>query len=714
MEKEVNTIQKSLLSAAMVALLVPVSVYAQLDEVVVTAQKSEQNLQNVPIAISAVTGEMLEQTGVNTITEIIPMVPGLTGSDYGLAQNSWAIRGISSNNDTIGSEPAVGVFLDDAYVGRPMFATGAFFDISRIEVVKGPQGTLFGRNSSAGAISLITNKPGDENELNLGLAYGDEGQRRYEVIGNLAVSDSFAVRLAYQGQKWEGMWKEVNSGEDAYTQTDTLRLMARWNVSENFEAIFRANSSKGETNYTSGISIPLNLADPGQEYPDRYALTNPNYEEATNDGFGMRLTWDINDTLTLVSITDVRSGETKYLEDTDGTAADDVIDAFFGVGTGGVTILFDSDNTGDTAYQEFRLSGGSDSLSWFAGVSYYTEEFESPDWSTELNDTVFGLGTLAATHVTNKADNESFGIYADATWNVTEKLALIGGLRWSQDDKGWCSNTLQDDIGLGGGPTDGKLCSNETWDEWTPRLVAQYDIGDDVMVFGSVARGYKGGGFNVAAVDTNGDFLGDTIAPFDPETSIAYELGVKSTLLDGRAQLNGSVYYADYTDLPILSLTVEYGQVVSNAGAAESTGLEMEFTYSPVENLVLMANYAYLNAEFSDGDFKGDKLAYAPENTLAAGVSFNHKFLAGDLNWFAQYTYTDDFNHEVGGFQEKAYGLLNGKVTYTAGSDRWDLAIAADNITDEGYAAARWDFGWGQQVHWGYKRMVRAEFNAYF
>jgi iron complex outermembrane receptor protein len=177
-----------------------------LEEVLVTAQKRQQSLQEVPIAISAVSGELLEQTGVNTITEIIPMVPGLSGADYGLATNSWAIRGIGSNDWTIGSEPSVGVFVDDAYVGRNIFATSTFFDINRIEVVKGPQGTLFGRNAAAGAISLITNTPGDENEWRLGVAVGDEGQQRYEVVGNWAVSDTFALRLAYQHQEWDGMW----------------------------------------------------------------------------------------------------------------------------------------------------------------------------------------------------------------------------------------------------------------------------------------------------------------------------------------------------------------------------------------------------------------------------------------------------------------------------------------------------------------------------
>ena len=426
---------KYLLSMAVSAALAPSTSFAQLEEVVVTAQKREQNLQDVPIAISAVSQEMLDQTGINTITEVIPMVPGLTGADYGLATNTWAIRGISSNDWTIGSEPSVGVFYDDAYVGRNIFATSNFFDINRIEVVKGPQGTLFGRNAAAGAISLVSNKPGDSNDLRLGIALGDEGQERYEVVGNWAVSESFALRLAYQHQKWEGMWEEVISGDDMYTESDVVRLSARWDVTDNFEALFRVNYGNAETNYTSAVNIPFNLADPGEEYPDKYAINRPNSEENEDEGFGLRLSWDINDSLSLVSITDVRSGENDYFEDVDGSADDLAIDnALLGGAVGGLDIPVGLGAEADTFYQEFRLNGGSDSLSWFTGVSYYTEELEGTRWEVDYVATALGF-PLGSQRIESDADNESYGIYGDVTWQATEKLALIGGLRWSFDEK---------------------------------------------------------------------------------------------------------------------------------------------------------------------------------------------------------------------------------------------------------------------------------------
>ncbi len=689
-----------------------------LEEILVTAQKRAQSINEVPIAISAVSEEVLDKTGVNTVTEIIPMVPGLTGADYGLATNTWALRGISSNDWTIGSEPAVGVFFDDAYIGRNMFATSSFFDVNRIEVVKGPQGTLFGRNAAAGAISLVSNKPSDENELTIGLGLGNEGQERYELVGNWAITDTFAVRLAYQDQQWQGMWKEVVSGEEMYTKSEVVRLTARWNLSDDFEALLRFNYSDAKTNYTGAVNVTSNLAAPAVEYPDQYAINNPNYEQNKDDGFGVRLNWDLNDSLTLVSITDVRSGENHYYEDADGTADDLYVDeALFqtpGGAVGGLDIPVGLINEADTFYQEFRLNGGTDTFNWFTGVSYYVEELETPLWDVNYVATAIDF-PIGSQRIESEADNESYGIYGDATWAVTDRLALIGGLRWSVDDKDWCTNTPQDDFYSMGGPTAGALCESEEWDNLTSRLVAQYDVAGDTMVFVSVSEGFKGGGFNTATYDSDGDFIADTVDSFAPETSLAYELGIKSSLLEGSLQLNASAFLTDYEALQIATFSFETGQQISNAGDAETKGIEAEVSYSPIDGAVLMANYTYLDAELTSGVLQGNRLQYAPDSTFSLGANIDHCFAGGNLNWFAVYSYQDSYYHDLDNFfEEDGYGLLNGKVTYTPSSEGWDIAIAADNITNQDYAALRSDFGWGPMLHWGTKRMVRAEFNVYF
>lgn len=700
------------------ALFTANSAFAQLEEVLVTAQKREQNLQDVPIAISAVNEELLEQTGVNTITEVIPMVAGLSGADYGLATNTWAIRGIGSNDWTIGSEPSVGVFIDDAYVGRNIFATSNFFDINRIEVVKGPQGTLFGRNAAAGAISLVTNKPGDGDELHLGLSMGDEGQRRYELVGNWALSDSFALRLAYQNQKWEGMWTEVNSGQEMYTESDVLRLSARWDISDNLEALFKYNKGDAETNYTSAVSILTNPAQTGVEYPDRFAINQPNFEQNKDDGFGLRLTWSLSDSLTLVSITDSRSGENDYFEDVDGTADDITIDeAVFGVpggAVGGLNIPVGLGGDADSFYQEFRLSGGSEAIDWFAGASYYSEDLDNSRWEVDYVATALGF-PVGSQRISSKAENESMGIYGDITWQASDQLALTAGARWSSDDKDWCTNTLQDDFGEAGGPTPGELCETKEWDELTSRFIAQYNVSDDTMMFASVSQGYKGGGFNTSVADLDGDFIAETIIDFDPETSTAYELGFKSTMMEGRMQLNGSFYVIDYEALQFATLTLETGLQIANAGDVDSRGFEVELNYAPNDSVLLMANYANSEAEVGSGALNGQTLAYAPQATYSLGAMVDQPFASGTLNWFAMYNYTGDYFHDMDNFlEEDGYGVMNAKVTYIPSSEAWDFAIAVDNLTDQDYATLRGDFGWGPMLHWGYKRMIRAELNMHF
>jgi iron complex outermembrane receptor protein len=717
-DKTLKNKNKNRIFIVITALFTANSAFAQLEEVLVTAQKREQNLQDVPIAISAVNEELLEQTGVNTITEVIPMVAGLSGADYGLATNTWAIRGIGSNDWTIGSEPSVGVFIDDAYVGRNIFATSNFFDINRIEVVKGPQGTLFGRNAAAGAISLVTNKPGDGDELHLGLSMGDEGQRRYELVGNWALSDSFALRLAYQNQKWEGMWTEVNSGQEMYTESDVLRLSARWDISDNLEALFKYNKGDAETNYTSAVSILTNPAQTGVEYPDRFAINQPNFEQNKDDGFGLRLTWSLSDSLTLVSITDSRSGENDYFEDVDGTADDITIDeAVFGVpggAVGGLNIPVGLGGDADSFYQEFRLSGGSEAIDWFAGASYYSEDLDNSRWEVDYVATALGF-PVGSQRISSKAENESMGIYGDITWQASDQLALTAGARWSSDDKDWCTNTLQDDFGEAGGPTPGELCETKEWDELTSRFIAQYNVSDDTMMFASVSQGYKGGGFNTSVADLDGDFIAETIIDFDPETSIAYELGFKSTMMEGRMQLNGSFYVIDYEALQFATLTLETGLQIANAGDVDSRGFEVELNYAPNDSVLLMANYANSEAEVGSGALNGQTLAYAPQATYSLGAMVDQPFASGTLNWFAMYNYTGDYFHDMDNFlEEDGYGVMNAKVTYIPSSEAWDFAIAVDNLTDQDYATLRGDFGWGPMLHWGYKRMIRAELNMHF
>jgi len=679
-----------------------------LEEIIVTAQKRSESVQEVPVAISAFSAEMVANTGVDTINDLIPMIPGLNGSSAGIATNSWGIRGISTNDWSAGSEPSVGVFIDDAYIGRNVLATGAFFDIAQIEVVKGPQGTLFGRNSSVGAISLTTNKPADEDSLDVGLAAGSEGQRGYNLVANMAGDNGLAVRFAYHGSRLDGIWEDVPNSRNAFTDRDDMRLSASWDVSENLDALLTYSRSDSSSNMGGTYNAGLSTVAPGEEFPDQIAKSTEDAEAAESDGISMRLVWNLGNDMTLTSITDRRSFDYSYAQDADGTADDALIDAVFAIGAGGSSLEFGNVTVQDSFSQEFRLNGSTDNSDWFVGVSYFNEDI-AESTRLDLIGTALGMAVLAQDLTLTKGETKALGIYGDVTWSVTDQFNLTAGLRWSDDEKSWCTDG-DAGIFLIAVITLEELCATQSWSEVTPRLVADYSLSDDVMLYASVSKGYKGGGFNTAAADFDGDFVGDAVAGFNPEINQAYELGLKSTMANGRMQFNAALFSNDYEDLQLLSATLG-GILVENAAEADTQGLELEWTYLATENLILRANMAVLDSEFTAGAFSGNDLPYAPGNSATVSASYQQ----GAINYFVMYTKQDDFFYDAGNLlEENGYALLSAKVSYAPEGSNWDMGISVQNATDEDYAAARADIGLGTAINRGMPRLVKFDINMHF
>ena len=679
-----------------------------LEEIIVTAQKRSESVQEVPVAISAFSAEMVANTGVDTINDLIPMIPGLNGSSAGIATNSWGIRGISTNDWSAGSEPSVGVFIDDAYIGRNVLATGAFFDIAQIEVVKGPQGTLFGRNSSVGAISLTTNKPADEDSLDVGLAAGSEGQKGYNLVANMAGDNGLAVRFAYHGSRLDGIWEDVPNSRNAFTDRDDMRLSASWDVSENLDALLTYSRSDSSSNMGGTYNAGLSTVAPGEEFPDQIAKSTEDAEAAESDGISMRLVWNLGNDMTLTSITDRRSFDYSYAQDADGTADDALIDAVFAIGAGGSSLEFGNVTVQDSFSQEFRLNGSTDNSDWFVGVSYFNEDI-AESTRLDLIGTALGMAVLAQDLTLTKGETKALGIYGDVTWSVTDQFNLTAGLRWSDDEKSWCTDG-DAGIFLIAVITLEELCATQSWSEVTPRLVADYSLSDDVMLYASVSKGYKGGGFNTAAADFDGDFVGDAVAGFNPEINQAYELGLKSTMANGRMQFNAALFSNDYEDLQLLSATLG-GILVENAAEADTQGLELEWTYLATENLTLRANMAVLDSEFTAGAFSGNDLPYAPGNSATVSASYQQ----GAINYFVMYTKQDDFFYDAGNLlEENGYALLSAKVSYAPEGSNWDMGISVQNATDEDYAAARADIGLGAAINRGMPRLVKFDINMHF
>lgn len=709
-----------------------------LEEITVTAQKRSENVQDVPVAISAFTNEMVVNTGADEISDLMPLVPGLTGSTTSASVSSFALRGITTNDFSIAAEPSVATFIDDAYIGRNQLSTAAFFDVERIEVVKGPQGTLFGRNAVGGAINISTNKPVYENEFALGSYAGNEGQVGADVVGNVAATGNLAFRAAYHGTTLDGIYEDLSQGKKAGKDSDAVRASMLWQATDNVEVLAVANWSDTSFRLVGGSYSPdlqpLN-DEPGAsegQWPDKVRQSGEDVEDTETNGLHLRVTWDLNDSLTLTSITDRRSFDMWFTQDADGSEADDYLawalglqgDAPTPIANVGVSLQFDQDTDQDSISQEFRLNGSSDRFDWFVGASYFKEELEERIFlsAVDIDGAIFGAGPRFRVSDSSfgKGETTSYGIYGDMTYHMTEILSVTAGARWSMDEKDWCASGV-DALGFGFVDTAGEIiCDDDSWSEVTPRLVVDYSIAEDIMFYASLSQGYKGGGFNTTTTGT--EMIG-----FDPETVASYELGAKGDYFDGAVRANIALFFNDYEDLQILSANLS-GIAISNAAQAETEGVEIDFTWTVTDNLVLIGNYAYVNAEFQSGLFtnaygeninlKGNSMPFAPQNTYSVAAAYDVAFGSGAVSLFTSYNWTDKVFFSADNAKnttQDSYGLWNAKATYRAVSERWDIYLAADNILDEEYANLFQDIGLGtQNVYRANPRLVKVGFNIYF
>lgn len=690
--------------------------------IIVTAQKRGEALSDVPVAISAVSGETLEQASIASVTELIPYVPGLSGSAQGIATNVWNIRGIGTNDFTVGSEPAVAVFQDDAYVGRNVLATAALFDVERIEVVKGPQGTLFGRNASAGAINVITRKPEYSNYAQLGAGIGNDSQNDFTFIGNIALSDSVRMRLAYVHEDFRGISFAQGVDEDYFVDSDSVRLTVAIEPSPTTEILLMGQYTDAQGNqvrqHNAGFAGLIGLPGGGDPFADVTTADSPSFERPETRGVNLRVTHEFDNGMTLTSISDWRSWDYAYSQDLDGIGLAipiDLGDAFFGlpgaIVTFGSPVFFQPDVHADTLSQELRLNGSNGPVDWFFGGSYFRENVREEAfvaWPTNFDgDALLGGGGVfpvlteanPASYRT-RGHYESFAVFGDATVELTDGLSLSGGLRWTKDNKDFCSANVDPTFGFLQllGPDSGgqSICGTANSDKLTYRVVADVKVTDEVLLYGSYATGYKGGGFNSSLVGS-GPFGIDppfTVLSFRPETSRSIEFGAKADW--GDLQTNVAVYFTDYEDLQLLDNSIALR--ITNLAQVSSDGLEFDLTWTPAaaDGLTIAANYAY-NDNRIDAPGRaidGSQLSIAPENTFAVLAQYEHGLGGlGTLTWFAGYTWQDDVLFDVNGARvpQPSYGLADASLTFTPNSERFDITFSAKNLFDEEYLAAASD-----------------------
>jgi iron complex outermembrane receptor protein len=721
-----------------------------LEEVVVTAQKRTQSLQDVPIAVQAIDGDSLKQSGVASLSDITSISPGLKIANMQGSITTTAIRGVSSFAFGFGVEESVPFYLDGIYLGNGAAMLGDLIDIQQVEVLKGPQGTLFGRNASGGAINVRTKRPTDELEGFITAGGGNYDLYTTKGVGNLPLfDDRLLVRTGFSTRNRDGWQTNVVTGdEDGYKQDRWSGFVkALWLVNDELELEYYGDRTKqrdhvgyrgvngirdsafwqsiigqadsasiydGSKDYASGTDGFVAFLAPGFSLP--VAPADPVPLQQNRDIYGNALTirWDINDNLALTSLTSYRKVDTSQGTDSDGTNLG----------------LSHALRTGTTKEfnQEVRLNMTGEQVDWFVGVNYYQQKRdETLDLSTSglVPLSRLGISQIGTTlHEESGGDNktESYALFGDAIWHVTDAVNVTAGLRYSYDEKNWDMTTTDNDTfaGFGGqgilfpnvsqmeDPT--TASQNNDWDNLSGRLVVDYQFNDDLMAYASVSTGYKSGGYNttrtvIGSPETGFFTPASATEPFKEETNTNFELGVKSSLMDGRMRLNSSIFVYRYEDLQFLlgDSEVPVARTI-NADQVDGTGWDADITFLATENLTLFANFTVMDVQYGSdvvdraGELKIQKNEDRPWSPAFSGiVGLDHEMAVGSLGTLRtnlSYSYTDDhlqrdnrvdedIAHDTN--RQESYGLLSSRISLYSANEKWEIAAWGKNLLDEDY-----------------------------
>jgi len=707
-----------------------------LEEIIVTAQKREQSLQDAPLAVTAFGAKDVEQRGIYNVQDIGLFVPNVqvAPNPGGATSATFAIRGSTTINPALTWEATVGMYLDGVFIGKNL---GGIFDVAeleRVEVLRGPQGTLYGKNTIAGAINLITRKPGEDFDAYVEVGAGNFGSQmlraRVDTGASGTVGDglgSVRASIAYSSRERDGFYNnvaldptfgnnpflgEVSSTEFASLDTDALRLDVIADVTDTFSIRYNYNESSADnlpnmgqvTNVDAnvyeffgvGFLAPLQTLylNDGNGRADEISNDFAIEEVSETKGHSLTMTWDLG-SAQLTSITARRDLDWRDQLDIDGTNMD----------------LFHSARYAsyEQFSQELQLSGSTEDMNYVAGLYYFTEEgnvfnpisffglFGSP---TDNND--YGL------------DNRSFAAYGQADWVLPSmpELTFTAGLRYTSEDKD--QYIIHPNASTGGvGAFD--VSADDSWSNVTGTLIASYAFTEDSTGYAKISQGWKAGGFNGEAPTAEAFF-----DSFDPEEVIAYELGYKARMADGRVEINAAAFWNDISDMQFSVFLEGSGgaaSTVDNAGAATIKGLELELAAQITDALKLSANLGTLDAEYDEfielgADVKDSKdFPYAPETTASIALDWAvGSGPWGRIDTHVDWNYKDDYvvyanrDQNVSG-QIASYDVVNARLTWGGISlgESAELQVSAwgKNIFDEEYRENTIPFGLWTISYWG-------------
>ena len=665
-----------------------------LDAITVSARKREETLQEVPVAVSAFTADLLDKLDVQDIGDLDAQVPNLTVySARGSSSTLTAyIRGVGQSDPLWGVDPGVGLYLDDVYVARPQGALLDVFDVERIEVLRGPQGTLYGKNTIGGAIKYVSS-PLEEDFYGRGsLTVGSYNQLDAKASLNLPLGGGWASRIALASLSRDGYGENLRTGQEV---SDKEILAARATLGYLGSPDFSARISIDWMDDQSGVRgaqmlAPNPFAPTAQPLAGRYDVRNgmPNVNDTSMQGASATFSWNLGDAWVLKSVTAYRESDTETNIDFDtlpNTIAD--VKAFY---------------ADEQTSQEFQLNydaGGA--LRGVAGLYWFTGEAGG-----QVLNNFFGLSFGDTQGV---VETDSIALYGEFTWDFAEKWALTLGGRYTDEEKtadvfniGYTDASFTRPSGVVAADFEDSV----RFENFSPKISLDCQLSDQVLLYGVASRGFKSGGFNIRAQATA---VPRSRLPFDDETVTTYEIGAKNAFADNRLFLNLAYFHSDYKDIQLSVFTAVPGSNpptffgdFANAGAGTVQGLELEYQALLSDRLTLQGNVAWLDAEYDEFITNGvnvadsQKFTNAPEFStafsalhtvpLAAGGSFTSRF---SYSYQSEVYPTTDLSEVI---KQDGYALLSaGFIWQTAGA--WRFALEGSNLTDKEYRTTGYNIG---------------------
>ncbi|WP_317929498.1 TonB-dependent receptor [Halioxenophilus sp. WMMB6] len=691
-----------------------------MEEVTVTAQRRDERALDVPIAITALGSEQLGKGDVQQLGDIMKLTPGLRfDSQGGNAQPT--IRGVGSSVVMAGAGSNIAVYTDGFYSPNPLVADSELLNIESVQVLKGPQGTLFGRNSTGGAILVTTRDPSHEAEANLEASIGSYNAQRYAGYVTTGITDSLAMDFSAVHRSGDGYLENIITSRDDVGEYENwaARLGILWDVTDKTSVLFRYTQtdsddpSQTSINFLEINGVPQSYAattfgatissDPRElanSYPFGYTSESKAYQLRVRSDLGFA---------TLTSYSQYRDELGIHDYDFDASAVD---------------IYHYHFETEDTIFtQEFLLSSNSDGpLQWTVGLFYLDNDTIYPNnQAASIAVQPFEFNVLGGTGI----NASSIAVFTDITYALTEALYLTVGARYSKDEL--TDAYFYEDI-----PVRTKVAAPDVEDsKLTPRIALRYSLSENSSVYVSYSEGFKSSLLNLA---------GGTLDDIDvrPEEIQAYEVGYKFS--GDRSTLDVAAFYYDYTDLQAISYAGA-DTIVNNAASSSVQGIEFQGRLAVTKQLEVNLGIAYLNAEYDDYqdsqtwtqclaaecggafglflpayvDGSGNEMMRSPELTATLGASYLTTIADGSLALSGNLYYTSDFYFDTSEvYEQESYQLLSLRAEWTAPSEHYSFALYGDNLTDEDYVNSLLPQYYGALSTWGAPRTLGVSGRYYF